>query len=588
MIEKVIFHRFKKFKDKIILFKPSIVLLAGANNSGKTTLMQGLAIWEFARTVLEMERGASVLYEGQSHQGFGIGIDEFSPVNVPSLKHLWTNLKPQREDERDGYTLWIDVHWKNNGEHDRNVKFGLSLANDRLFIKTLQSSVPVGEDIPRIAFVPPFAGIVDREPRHTKAIRRKLIGQGLSGAVIRNLLLDLQESNQRKRIELRGDRAKIPNASLKLLRENDPWELLQTILERTFSYGLTIEPFNDVYHSHIKVHCFRGTRANNRFTRYPEYNPRDLMVEGSGFLQWLGVFALALDPEYKMIMLDEPDAHLHPSLQKHLVAELSKIADKYKKQILFSTHSPDLIRSYTPEKILHFQGTSPKYLVCDVQKVSLLAGIGAEYSPKLNKLQEVRKVLFVENESDVQLLQIWGRRLQIDLPSNFVVWQYLADHGERKKLFNQLAVEIPGLVGISLRDRDDECLGTTDISLEDKSHPDKADRSLYCRKWRRRYIEGYLLSGRAISRSCNVDVDIIVDHVRRHFAIDISNDYKMQTEPEAILDARAKTIISESENSIQKSFGVDKYTIAESMLVAEIPNDVTILIAEIILKFGAE
>ncbi|MBU5637507.1 ATP-binding protein [Geomonas sp. Red69] len=586
MIEKVVFHRFKKFKDKTIALKPSVVLLAGGNNSGKTTLMQGLAIWEFARTVLEMERGVAALYYGQTHQGFGISIDEFSPVNVPSLKHLWTNLKTQKDHEQDGYTLWIDVYWKTGVGDQRNLKFGLSLANDRLFLKTIHSTVPAGENIPRIAYVPPFAGIVDREQRHTKAIRRKLIGQGLSGAVIRNILLDLLESNQIKRADLRGGRPKIPNASLKTLREADPWELLQTILERTFSYGLTIEPFNDVYHSYIKVECFKGSRVKNRFIRYPEYTPRDLMVEGSGLLQWLGVFALALDPEYKMIMLDEPDAHLHPSLQKNLVQELTIIAEKFNKQVLFSTHSPDLIRSYQPDKILHFSGTAPKYLANDSHKIGLLAGIGAEYSPKLHKLQEVKKLMFVENESDVTLLKIWSKKLGVDFPCNIVVWQYLADHGERKRLFSQLACEIEGLVGISLRDRDDESIGTTALTLEDKTHPDKDGRNLYCRKWRRRYIEGYLLSGTAIGRSCEIDTQQIIEHVRNHFAIDITNNYTNQDEPEAILDARAKTIFSEHASSISATYHIDKYTIAEAMLAAEIPMDVAVLIQEIVEKFA--
>jgi predicted ATPase len=586
MITKVVFHRFKKFKDKSISLKPSVVLLAGGNNSGKTTLMQGLAIWEFARTVLEMERGTSALFAGQTHQGFGIGLDEFSPINVPSLKHLWTNLKSQKETEDDGYTLWIDVHWVSAEQQQRHLKFGLSLANDRLFLKTLDSDVPEGEIIPRIAYVPPFAGIVDREPKHTKAIRRKLIGQGLSGSVIRNILLDLSEANQSKRNSLRQGKAKIQNSALRILRETDPWELLQAILEKTFSCGLVIEPFNDVYHSYIKVECYKGSRINNRFTRYTDYNFRDLMVEGSGFLQWLGVFALALDTEYKMIMLDEPDAHLHPSLQRDLVAELIWIADKFGKQILFSTHSPDLIRSYKAESILQFSGTNPKYLVSDANKIGLLAGIGAEFSPKLNKLQIVKKVLFVENASDVEMLKIWASILGLNFPTDIVVWQYLADHGERKKLFYQLLNEIPGLVGLSLRDRDDECLGTTSHTLEDKSHPDSDGRTLFCRKWRRRYIEGHLLSSGAISRASNIDRNLILNHIRTYFAIDISNDYLDQDEPEAILDARAKTIFSESTNSVESYFGVSKFDVARQMAPEEIPKDVFLLINEMITKFG--
>ena len=34
---------------------------------------------------------------GKMRQGIGLGDDEFSPINVPSLKHLWTNLKSQKD-----------------------------------------------------------------------------------------------------------------------------------------------------------------------------------------------------------------------------------------------------------------------------------------------------------------------------------------------------------------------------------------------------------------------------------------------------------------------------------------------------------
>jgi len=583
MITQVEFHRFKKFKDRVVEIRPSVVLLAGGNNSGKTSLMQGLAIWEFCRTVLEMERGKSSLCAGASNQGLGLGGDEFSPVNIPSLKHLWTNLKTQRQGEADGYTLWVKLTWLNNNGDTKRIKLGMSLANDRLFVKTIDSNVTLQDDIPRIAYIPPFAGIVDREQRHTTAIRRKLIGQGLSGGVIRNILLDMYEDNQGKRSSLkRGTSSKISRADLKSLRENDRWEILQSILERIFKIGITVYPFNDLYHSYIRVECFKGNTVNNRFQRLNNYTTRDLMVEGSGFLQWLGVFALSLDPDNKLLMLDEPDAHLHPSLQKELIDELEKISKKFDKQILFASHSPDLIRSSPPSTILEFRDGKPRYLVEDLQKVALLNGIGSEFAPKINNLQLHKRLIFVENPSDIELLSILAQKLGAVLPSNHVIWQYLVSHDERKKLFTEIAKEIPDLRGISLRDRDDESLGTTSASLEDFSHPDIAGRNLFCRKWRRRYIESYLLSAPAIARAASTTAEVIIRHIAEHFAIDLSNSYIAQDEPEAILDARAKTILWESPNSIKTQFNVTKHDIARQMNFEDVPADIHIMIAQIV------
>src|SRR3954470_21128471 len=158
MIQHVTFHRFKQYQDQTFALHPGVSLLAGGNNSGKSTILHGLAVWEFSRTAIEMERGVEMFEAGKMRQGIGLGDDEFSPINVPSLKHLWTNLKSQKDGEPDGYTLKIRCEW---GE-DRFLELGLLLPNDRRLNKTIDSNLQAGETIPRVAYLPPFAGITDR------------------------------------------------------------------------------------------------------------------------------------------------------------------------------------------------------------------------------------------------------------------------------------------------------------------------------------------------------------------------------------------------------------------------------------------
>src|SRR4051794_8086408 len=292
MIKRISFHRFKQFRDQAFELHPGVSLLAGGNNSGKSTILHGLAVWEFSRTAIEMERGVEMFEAGKMRQGIGLGDDEFSPINVPSLKHLWTNLKSQKDGESDGYTLKIRCEWASTGT-DKHLEFGLSLANDRLFVKVTASNLGVGDAVPRIAYLPPFAGMTDREMRTTGAIRRRRIGEGLAGAVLRNILLDMQEHNLAERVRLRGDRSKISDADLAKLRATDPYELLQQNLRTTFSAELDVAAFREEYHSYIQVEVVKGTVQGFKLKRHGGYRNRDLMVEGSGFLQWLSVFALA-------------------------------------------------------------------------------------------------------------------------------------------------------------------------------------------------------------------------------------------------------------------------------------------------------
>lgn len=77
MLLEVVFHRFKQFRDQRITLKPAgVTLLAGGNNAGKSTLLHGLAVWQFCRTAIEMERGADAFMAGSIRQGLGLGDDQ--------------------------------------------------------------------------------------------------------------------------------------------------------------------------------------------------------------------------------------------------------------------------------------------------------------------------------------------------------------------------------------------------------------------------------------------------------------------------------------------------------------------------------
>ena len=55
-IKKVSLHRFKQFKDAEIHLKEGLTLVVGGNNSGKSTVPQALATWQFCKTILEIEK----------------------------------------------------------------------------------------------------------------------------------------------------------------------------------------------------------------------------------------------------------------------------------------------------------------------------------------------------------------------------------------------------------------------------------------------------------------------------------------------------------------------------------------------------
>jgi len=573
VLKRVTFHRFKQFRDHSFDFRPiGVTLIAGGNNSGKSSLLQGLAVWEFSRTALEMERGRKAFLAGVRFQGIGLGDDEFSPIGVPALNHLWTGLGTQRAGEPDGYTLKIRAEWESGGA-DKHLEFGLALANDRLFVKTTSSNLRVGDEIPRVAYLPPFAGITAHETRIGGATRRRRIGEGLAGAILRNLLLDMQQRNAAERLRLRGSKSKINASDLKILRETDPWEVLQASLRRTFAAELLIAPFSEEYHSYIKVKVAKGVTTGSKLKRHHGYRDRDLMVEGSGFLQWLSVYALATDPTLQVLLLDEPDAHLHTTLQQSLYDDLQGFADQTGKQVLIATHSAELLRNADPDVILEVRqgGRGSRYLTENSQKIGLLAGLGSAYSPRLDRLRQSRRLLFVEG-SDLSILRELASHAGVAWPQQWVEWRTTHSHSERRQLFLALQQEIAGLVAYSLRDRDDDVLASVGPNLEETSLTASAD--FFPRKWRRRYIESYLIWPQALATASGRTLAEVERILADDFALVVTAaNFKPTIAPGPLLDVRAKDVL--------RRVGVTAVQAARAMDPAVIPDDVLTVLSEL-------
>ena len=132
VIKEIELHRFKRYRDKTILTPEGFFFFAGSNNSGKSTFMQAFALWEFCKSVINLEYGLSGLLNEHigKKQGVGVNGEDFLPINIPSLKHLWTNLKVAAEEDKngnkepDGYTLWLEVRWINsNYTEPRHLRF---------------------------------------------------------------------------------------------------------------------------------------------------------------------------------------------------------------------------------------------------------------------------------------------------------------------------------------------------------------------------------------------------------------------------------------------------------------------------------
>ena len=223
----------------------------------------------------------------------------------------------------------------------------------------------------KISYLPVFSSFLVKEEKRTALIIKDYMKRAGVNFVIRNLLLTLSNDAAKK-------------------------QQLEAILKTAFpeidKLAISFDEKNDTY---INV-TYKEKNKQKEF---------DIFSAGSGFQQFVYLFGFILLEEPDIILLDEPDVHLHGQLQKAFFKELKKLIGTRNAQIIFATHSRDLISQAEPENIISLLNDKPVRLKLDYQVFNTLSDLGSLENHQLLLLQEFRKVLVVENKDDWSFLE---------------------------------------------------------------------------------------------------------------------------------------------------------------------------------------
>jgi hypothetical protein len=174
----------------------------------------------------------------------------------------------------------------------------------------------------------------------------------------------------------------------------------------------------------------------------------------------------------------------------------------------------------------------------------MLVGLGSDYAPRIDRAKRTKRILFVEGRSDVPILKALATTLKVDWPSSWVEWTTTRTQKERKQLFLALEEEIEGLVVLSLRDRDDEPAEGVGADLVDPSA--SGSINFHPRRWRRRYIESYLIWPSAIATASSLTNGQVTKDLADVHGIAVGAGFTDSDPPQALLDVRGKEILNGS------------------------------------------
>ena len=450
MIRTVRIRGFKRF-DEVEFRLPGHVVLAGPNNTGKTTVLQAIASWSLA---LQRWRELNDFNRRNGYTRAPIARQAFTAVPLQSFDLLWTDRR---------YRGQIEIELR----HDA----GWSVTMELIAETTEQIYVRPRKDVPldtlrelslRAVYVPPMTGLETDERLLQPVAVEQLLGLGRPGEVLRNLLVSAHH-------------------------DESAWSALQASIGKLFGYEL-LPP--DARSPSI--------RAEYRMTG--DGPPLDIASAGSGFQQVLMLLAFLNTREGAVLLLDEPDAHLHVILQDAIHHELRTVAARQRSQLVVATHSEVVINAVEPRELcvtLH----EPRMVADNEERSRLISSLRVLSNADVMQAMGVRGVLYVEDYTDINLLRAWAARLEhraSGLLATELMWKPLVFRAQEgrpgisaRDHYRALQLVREGLPGLELIDGDaHRGIQSTPIT----------GAGLQRLRWRRYEIESYLVHPDALAR----------------------------------------------------------------------------------------
>lgn len=458
MLTNLRVKNFKRLGDVEIELAQTVVFV-GPNNSGKTTALQALALWETGLRKWVEKRSATGT--PKKRPGVTINRRDLIAVPVPDANLLWRdlhvrNIKREKGKKQETRNVRIDILV--SGETDGvawDCGFEFDYANQESFycrpLRMNEDAPPDLMPVPQalaeapiiVAFLPTMSGMAATEDRLQDGAVNIRIGEGRTAEVLRNLCFQIHSAE-----------------------DQSSWNALVAHIRNLFGVTLNAPQF-------IKE------RGQITMSDQESGIELDLVSSGRGLQQTLLLLAYLYSHPRTVLLLDEPDAHLEILRQRQIYQVLTQTAEKQNCQVIAASHSEVLLNEAADRDIVvAFVGKPHRIDDRGSQALKSLRSIGFD---QYYQAEQTGWVLYLEGSTDLAILQAFATLL--DHPAKDVLEKpfvhYVANAPSKARdHFFGLKEAKPNLVGIAVFDSISQALDESGSLCE--------------LKWRQREIENYL------------------------------------------------------------------------------------------------
>ena len=457
MLTKITVRNFKRFGEAEIELGNPVVFI-GPNNSGKTSALQALALWDIGLKRWNERRSGKKTPEKRS--GVTVNRRDLVSLPMPNANLLWHELRVRDVRQVDGRqrtsNVRIDIvveavtggqSWIGGLEFDYANEESFYCRPLRLSDGGAPERMPVPQEAGsiQIAFLPAMSGLAATETRLDQGAINVRIGEGRTAEVLRNLCYRIHEDRPEK------------------------WMILSEQIKNLF--GSELDPPRYV-----------AERGEIAMTCRESGVTLDLSSTGRGLQQTLLLLAYMYANPGAVLLLDEPDAHLEILRQRQIYQLLTDVGRQSGSQIVAASHSEVLLNEAADrDLVVAFVGQPHRIDGRHSQVLKALRDIGFE---QYYQAEQTGWVLYLEGSTDLSVLQAFARRLGHGEASVVLERPFVHYVGNRptavQRHYHGIKEALSSFQGVALFDRLEG--GLPDIA------------PVQCLMWEQREIENYLCS----------------------------------------------------------------------------------------------
>jgi len=376
-ISKIYLKNFKGYEEVTIHPNADFNIIIGENNIGKSSLFEAIHLWQKCYSIF-IQANKEQFYKSANHRY--LNYQELDFLRIQSQSDLFLNHRKDMQltltisnDGIDEYELGFKIQ-KPTKIEDAFVRVQLLNYDEFNRFSDDYKNITTKKDLTEVIFIyqtRPISSVNQKEPYFNAAQVKRKILRGSSQEALRN----------------------------KLILKRDMISVLENSLTKILECDVEIElpkKTDASKQEYVSINVKIGDRP-----------PKELYLQGSGFLQILEILSTIeyIDAPLKILLVDEPDSHIHSKLQVNLLKELR---NHNTNQFFIISHNDQFVTSSNEGEVffLNKENLASKILQpLDFQAFNRIKEeLGGVLIP-LELLSSAEYIIFVEGNDDQKYIE---------------------------------------------------------------------------------------------------------------------------------------------------------------------------------------